>query len=393
MHKIMKICHFRHLPAIVVFLTVFIDRDMVSGQKIVERTLWEQGSGNYKNYRIPSLISTREGTLLAFCEGREGGDSGDIDVLMKFSKDNGKTWSRERVIWDDGTNTCGNPCVVEDKETGRIWLITTWNNGKDAERSIINKTSVDTRIPYFCYSDDYGLNWSKPEKMPAECKDPSWGWYASGPGIGIQLRHSLNKGRLIIPANHSYDDPEGKISNGPYGYGSHVLISDDHGKTWKRSQPIKPGCNESQVAELPDGKLIMNMRSYNKKNCRAISFSSDGGETWSEIRHDPQLIESVCQASLLDYGDYQGKRMYLFSNPAVPFLRTHMTIKVSFDSCRNWSNSRLIYHGPSAYSCMAVFNNKHIGILFECGKDTAYETIRFTGLHPGELFHRDIVIK
>jgi sialidase-1 len=390
---IMKIYHLSNLWVFVFLLAAVINAGMVSGQKIVDRTLWEQGRGNYKNYRIPSLISTSKGILLAFCEGREGGDSGDIDVLMKFSKDNGKTWSWESVIWDDGPNTCGNPCVVEDKETGRIFLIMTWNNGKDPEENIINKTSVDTRIPYMCYSDDYGHTWSKPERMPPECKDPSWGWYATGPGIGIQIRHSLYKGRLIIPANHSYDDPEGKIRNGPYGYGSHVLISDDHGKTWKRSQPIKPGCNESQVAELPDGKLIMNMRSYNKRNCRALSFSSDGGQTWSEVGHDPQLTESVCQASLLDYGDYRGKRMYLFSNPAVPFLRTHMTVKVSFDNCRNWSNSRLIFAGPSAYSCLTVLHNKQIGLLFECGKDQAYEAIRFIGFHPGEMFQRDIVIK
>ena len=157
-------------------------------------------------------------------------------------------------------------------------------------------------------------------------------------------------------------------------------------------QIIKPGCNECEVAELSDGKLIMNMRSYNNKYCRAISISSDGGETWSEIKNDFQLVESVCQASLLSYGDYKGKKLYLFSNPAVPSDRTHMTIKISFDDCKSWSNSRLIFEGPSAYSCLAKLKNQNIAIFFECGNKSAYETLRFISFQPGDLFQPGVLI-
>jgi sialidase-1 len=66
--------------------------------KIKERTtqttvLWVQRTGKYNNYRIPSLIVTQKGILLAFCEGREAGDAGDINILLKRTEDNGKTWS------------------------------------------------------------------------------------------------------------------------------------------------------------------------------------------------------------------------------------------------------------------------------------------------------------
>lgn len=182
---------------------------------------------------------------------------------------------------------------------------------------------------------------------------------------------------MIIPANHSYDDPEGKIGNGAYNYDSHVLISDNHGKTWRMSHSIRPGCNESQVIELNDGKLLMNMRSSNDKYCMAISFSNDGGETWSEIQSDIQLVESKCQASILTYGNYKGKEMYLFSNPTVVSGRTHLTIRTSFDECKSWSYSRLIFRGPSAYSCFANLKNGHIGILFEFGAESDYECLRF----------------
>lgn len=366
-------------------------KENLTGQVIIDQVLWKKGAGKYNNYRIPSIILTVKGTLLAFCEGREGGDSGDIDILMKSSGDNGKTWSEEKIIWDDDRNTCGNPCPVIDEETGRIWLLLTWNNGQDSESEIINKTSNDTRLPYSCYSDDDGMTWSVPVRLES-CKEPSWGWYATGPGVGIQLKNGKYKGRLVIPANHSYDDPSGQIRNGPYSYGSHVLISDDHGKSWEMSQPIKPGCNESQVAELSDGKLIINMRSYNNKYCRAISFSSDGGKIWSEIQHDLQLVESICQASILAYGNYKGKGIHIFTNPAVTNGRTHITIKVSFDDCKNWSNSKLIFPGPSAYSCLVKLKNQQIGILFECGQKTAYETLRFISVQPQEIFKPGILV-
>jgi sialidase-1 len=353
---------------------------------IQKSVLWEQGTGKYNNYRIPSIIVSKEGTLLAFCEGREAGDAGDIDLLLKRSEDNGATWSKEQIVWNDAQNTCGNPCPVVDEETGRIWLFLTWNLGEDHETDIIHKTSKFPRIPYLCYSDDDGKTWSEPENMNETCRDTSWGWYATGPGFGIQMKNGPHKGRLVIPANHSHDDPNGTIRNGPYGYGAHVLFSDDHGKTWEMSEPIKPGCNESQVTELSDGTLEMNMRSYNDKYCRAISFSKDGGKTWSEIEYDYQLVESKCQASILNYGQLNGKQMHLFLNPAVPVGRNHLTLKTSFDDCQSWSNDKLIYAGPSAYSCLTKLPDGKIGMFFEAGEKSAYEKMVFVVFEPNSLF-------
>ena len=361
-------------------------------ESIEKTVLWEQGTGKYNNYRIPSLIVTQKGTLLAFCEGREGGDSGNIDLLLKRSEDDGKTWSNEQVVWNDGSNTCGNPCPVVDDTTGRIWLWMTWNNGNDRETEIIHQTASSPRIPYLCYSDDDGKTWSTPEDMSESCRDTSWGWYATGPGFGIQIKNGPHKGRLVIPANHSYNDPEGTLRNGSYSYGAHALYSDDHGKTWTRSESIKPGCNESQVAELSDGTLEMNMRSYNDKYCRAISFSKDGGETWSKIENDYQLVESKCQASILNFGQLRKKQTYLFLNPAVPVGRNHLTLKASFDECKNWSNGKLIYAGPAAYSCLTKLPDGKIGMFFEAGKKSAYEKLVFIAFDNDQLFQPETLL-
>ncbi|MEA3460970.1 MAG: sialidase family protein, partial [Bacteroidota bacterium] len=352
-----------------------------------QQALWSRSDSTYNNFRIPSLIVTQKGTVLAFAEGREGGDSGDIDILLKRSEDGGQTWSKQSVIWDDGANTCGNPCPVVDQTTGRIFLWMTWNLGSDHEDGIIRKKSKNTRKPYLCFSDDDGLTWSEPADMSLSCKNPSWGWYATGPGVGIQLQSEKYRNRLIIPANHSYDvEDKSEDVRGGYGYGSHVIYSDDGGLSWTLSETITPGCNESQVVELSNGDLMMNMRSYNKKGCRAIAISHDGGASWLDIKHDPQLVESVCQASLIEYGSYQGKRRYLFSNPAVPSGRTHMTIQASFDGCLTWTKAKLVHEGPAAYSCMTVLPDESIGLFYEAGESDPYEQMVFVIYRPDELF-------
>jgi len=138
--------------------------------------------------------------------------------------------------------------------------------------------------------------------------------------------------------------------------------------------------------ELGNGDLMMNMRSYNKKGCRALAVSQDCGASWSAISHDPQLVESVCQASFIKYGPYRGKESYLFSNPAVTSGRSHMTIKASFDDCQTWSSGILIHDGPSAYSCMCVLPDGNIGLFYEAGDRNPYEYLVFASFRPEDLF-------
>ncbi|MFT4587316.1 MAG: hypothetical protein ACI8QF_001410 [Limisphaerales bacterium] len=348
----------------------------------IHTTVFKSGENGYNTFRIPSIIKNRRGHLLAFCEARKASrsDKGDIDLVLKRSQDNGRTWSKMEIIWDDQKNTCGNPCPVMDETTGTIWLLLTHNLGKDAERDIIHHKAEGTRTVWVSKSEDDGDTWFVPNNITSSAKWHSWGWYATGPGVGIQIKYGPHKGRLVIPCDHSYNDPEGQIHDGPYGFGSHAIYSDDHGATWQLSSGIHPNANECQVVELADreGTLLMNMRSYEKRNRRTQSISFDGGRSWSKPKDAPDLIEPVCQASILRYSwPAEGRKgRLLFSNPASR-SREKMTVRVSYDDGISWPIAKELYFGQSAYSSLVVLKSGEIGCLYERGGKSAYETISF----------------
>ncbi|NLJ86595.1 MAG: exo-alpha-sialidase [Firmicutes bacterium] len=335
-----------------------------------ERTLFKAGVGAYAAYRIPSLLTTDSGTILAFCEGRRHSvsDAGDIDILMTRSLDSGVTWEQPRVIVSGKGNTVSNPCPVQDRSTGRIFLHLNWNQGEGGEGLILEGKAP--RRVLLTTSDDEGENWSAPEDLTHQLKGEDWTWYANGPGHGIQL----SSGRLVIPCNHAVLQPQ-KGESGPYQ--SHVVYSDDHGKTWKLGGILDAYTNECQVVELADGSVHINMRSYHGKNCRAIANSHDGGLTWSAVELDPVLVDPVCQASILRYSleSDGGKSRILFAN-AASAMREKLTVRISYDECQTWNGGKCLYSGPSAYSDLAKASDGTILCFYERGEEGPYEELR-----------------
>lgn len=332
-----------------------------------QTAVFVSGQDGYHTYRIPALLTTPHGTLLAFAEGRQNSprDTGDIDVVLKRSTDHGKTWSAMQIVWDDGANTCGNPCPVVDRTTGVIHLLLTHNLGSDSESDIVRGKAKGARTVWHCTSSDDGRTWSKPVEITAPTKKPEWTWYATGPGIGIQT----GTGRLVIPCDFKAD--------GGKTLGSHIIYSDDAGKTWKLGGTVQPDCNECQVVELSDGTLMLNIRSYRKNFQRLVALSRDGGLTWSEPKSDETLIEPVCQASIIRLGTSEPKKAtLLFSNPASK-KRERMTLRFSDDDGATWKFARELWSGPAAYSCLSVLHNGEIGCLYERGEKSPYETITF----------------
>lgn len=329
--------------------------------------LFKESTEGYRSFRIPAIAVSKSGTLLAFAEGRKnsGADEGDINLVLRRSVDKGKTWSHLILVWDDADNTCGNPSPVVDPITGRIHLLMTWNLGDDTIGKINAGTSKDTRRVFYTYSDDDGMSWNKSREITSSAKDPKWGWYATGPCHGIILSKEPYKGRIVIPCDCI------EVGAGRKQY-SHIIYSDNNGKDWKIGG-TSVGGNESTVAELSDGRLILNMR--NSSNYRTIAYSSDGGETWTNSEQIYTLIDPVCQGSMLNTM-VENKHTLFFSN-AASSTRINMSIKKSIDNGKTWPVGYVVHSGPSAYSDIVVLPDNEIGILYENGNSKPYERISF----------------
>ena len=345
--------------------------------------IFKSGSEGYNTFRIPSIITTDSGVVLAFAEGRKNSssDSGDIDLVLKRSTDGGKTWGDLIVIRDDSTNVCGNPSPVIDRKTGKIFLLSTWNRGDDTESEIINMTSVDTRRVYVMNSIDEGLSWSKPIEITDKVKKPNWTWYATGPVHGIQIREGSKKGRMIIPCDH--------IEANTKKYYSHIIYSDDGGSSWNIGGTTpQDQVNECSVAEIGKGKLILNMRNYDRTQMnRKISISNDYGESWGDIYDDKALVEPICQASILRYSfKGSGRNDLLFINPADKNKRLNMTLRLSNDLGRTWKAEFILHEGPSAYSDITKLRNGNVGCLFEAGKNSPYEGIVYREVDVRDIY-------
>lgn len=329
-------------------------------------------------YRIPSIIATGKGTLLAFAEARRTGaaDDGDIDLVLRRSTDGGVTWSAIQVIGQDDTNTFGNPCAVVDARTGSILVLANGSRGTDTESEIIGGTSEAGRTIWTLRSDDDGVTWSSPVEITSSVKRPDWTWYATGPGVGIQT----STGRIVIPANHA--------EAGTRVHRSHIIFSDDGGKTWTIGASAAPGTNESQIVELADGRLMLNMRNHPPKpeNYRMVATSEDGGRTLSESRPDRVLVEPPAQASLLRLttAKQHDRNRLLFSNPAST-KRERLTVRISYDEGATWPVAKVVHEGPAAYSSLVVLPDFSVGVLFERGTATPYERITFARFSIGWL--------
>ena len=337
--------------------------------------LFKAGDEGYACFRIPAVIATERGTLLAFAEARRGdcSDAGDIDLVMRRSEDGGRNWSPMAVVWDDAGNTCGNPAPVVDKPSGRILLLSTWNLGADCEPQIIDRKSTDTRRIFILSSSDDGRNWTRPREITSTVKRPDWTWYATGPGNGIRIREGRHAGRLVVPCDHIEADTR--------KYLSHTIHSDDGGETWILGGTTPDDrVNECTVAETGRDGLLLNMRNYDGNRLRRTSFSDDGGETWSMPISDSSLPEPVCQASMIRLWNAGRKPILVFSNPSNPKKRVNMTAKWSFDGGRSWQTSDTVHPGPSAYSNLVELPRRRVGLLFEGGRVSAYEGISWTTL-------------
>jgi sialidase-1 len=342
----------------------------------------DQESG-YACFRIPAIVRTTDGTLLAFAEGRvrNCGDAADIDIVLKRSTDGGRTWGPLRVVNDGGGDTHGNPAPVVDRTTGRVLLVETYNTGRADDAGCAIPCD---RAPHLQHSDDDGLTWSAPRDLTAEIRPAGWNsWYATGPVHGVQLATGAHAGRLVLGVNaESWDD--GRVAANHAA----LVVSDDGGAHWRvgatDTWPVaddgtfrqKP--SEVTLAELADGTLLVSGREQDGTDLghRAQTVSRDGGDSFAApFEALPDLYTPQVQGALLRLGD-----RVLLSAPADPDRRRTMVIRSSWDSGATWDSvdrATVVTRDWSGYSDLTALDETTVGLLYEAGTADARDEIRF----------------
>lgn len=343
--------------------------------------VFPSGMNGVKLYRIPGVVVTTTGRILAYCEARRNnsGDWGEIEIHLRTSDDAGKTWSTPRRIAHQGIRIEGNPI----KKSGGEYEQTVNN-----PVAIIDRATGDIYFLYCinyarCYSmisKDDGNTWSSPVDITNTFlpfrKSYDWKVIATGPGHGIQLK----SGRLVVPIWLAYGKP-----GDHHPSASATIFSDDHGKTWRAGEIAIPNKepyvdpNETMITELHDGRVMLVTRSESKSNRKLITLSADGATGWSKSQFHPQLWEPICMASIAIYSTKPG--VLLFSNPHMLAIdkngkeipggrgkRQNLSIKMSYDNGKTWPISRTLESGPSAYSDLSVLPDGSIICLYEGDK-------------------------
>ncbi len=348
-------------------------------------TLFRARSGGYAIYRIPSIVVTSRGTIIAFCEARKSarGDWGTIDILLRRSADGGRSWGPRQMLPRLSESIPANPVALEQGLAAPNEQ--TYNNplaiaGRSGAVHFLHCAQ------YACCtyrrSEDEGVSWTDPVDITGtfEAYRPEYEWQviATGPGHGIQLAC----GRLLAPVWLS----TGRGEHGHRPSCVSTIYSDDEGQSWQRgeivahdSQPA-PNPSESVAVELADGRVMLNMRNESLRHRRLIAFSEDGATGWTEPQFIEELFEPVCCAGMLRLPPSSGgaRDLLLFANPdsqdsssfSADFLaqpRENLTIRASFDGGETWPVARVLDPGISGYCDLAAGTDGAIFCLYERG--------------------------
>jgi sialidase-1 len=329
------------------------------------------GQNGYHTFRIPGLETAPDGSLIAFAEARKytpedpGFGKQDIDLVYKRSTDNGATWSPMVVLEDPGEEwAAANPATLVDRSNGKLWVF--YIRSRPGRSSYTARPGTDDMANKARWSADNGRTWSEAIDMTAssrDMQDPKWNVSVPGPGGAIQT----SKGRLLIA-----------MWEMPYAVFS--VYSDDHGQTWHRGQKVQGpraplNASECQVAELNDGRILLDMRQDTEPH-RWLAESTDGGATWGTPR--PGITVTAVACALERYTPTGATRSrLLWTGPKGP-ARKHLVLRTSTDEGKTFGQEKTLSTDFAAYSETAVLKDNSVGILWERGTEKSYQFITFS---------------
>ena len=348
-----KICSLCFVVAILISCKWQSNSVGKSNQLVYQELFSNQSSQDIACYRIPTVIATVDGNLVAAVDERvpNCGDlrsNRDINIVIRRSSDFGNSWfDIERIVDYPLGVSASDPSMIYDKVNGTLFLFYNYMD--------LNRFAGE----YFfkvMRSNDEGKSWSDPVDITSQISKDDWAkdfkFITSGRGTQTKVGKLLH---TLVNLDH----------------GLHVFESNDFGQNWGLiDQAISPG-DESKIIELSDGSWMINSR-VNKSGLRYVHLSKDEGSSWHS-KPDSNLIDPSCNASILEYTNNQ----LLFCNANDPNSRTNLSLRISKDDGQTWSIGKTIYAGGSAYSSICNLDKEAIGVLFE--KDD-YKEIVFVRL-------------
>jgi sialidase-1 len=335
--------------------------------------LFEVGQEGYLSYRIPCLVVTPKGTVIAINSARRAvSDWAKIDLMMRRSTDGGKTWRERTVIAGaPGKVTVDNPVMIVNRKTGGLHFLYQTNYAR-----VFHKTSADD-----------GATWGEPVEITPQLSgfrakyNYNWNVIAPGPGHAIQLEN----GRLLVPV---WLCNSGTKAHRPSVVAT--IYSDDHGETWHCGEILPDtlkNMNETAAVQLDDGRVALYMRNEEPGAYRhAVSYSRDGATGWTRPALHPELYSPISFATVARLssgrsaaGGPAGKSRLLYVHPCNPDdtaviraawgarARARVTVRLSYDEGKTWPVAKTLDPGRGGYADIAVAPDGTIHCLYERG--------------------------
>lgn len=344
----------KFLTVVIISLVLLTTSQSLNAESVV----FSRGEGGYYCIKIPSILITSKGSLLAFGEARlfSCGDYTQTDLVYKRSTDNGQTWSSMKILYR-GNSTSSNDDFTRVGNVAPVQL-------KTSERILI-PFCKNNLIPMLTLSDDDGVTFSDPQVIPNVTK-PDWKWIGFGPPAGLLLQSN----RILIPSYYTtLPRDDGLFSTG------YVMLNDHDGQLdkWYLGGEFKHELyfpNEAQAVELlpQSNSIFINSRTLETR--RIGAFSNDGGISFHSVKLLHPLIQPIsgCEGSTIY--DVNSRKLFYTGINTKSFVRSNLTLWTSDNLGERWKFVKTIFPGPSAYSALTIMTDQSIGLLYEWANKT-----------------------